>query len=410
MLNYLKKYLTVAPNATGRKNTIQAVNGAVTSYMRKRWGIQKVREDGDTHHAVDAVIISCVTAGMTKRISEYAKYKETEYQNPETGEYFDVDKNTGEVINRFPMPYAWFRNELLMRCSEDPSRILHEMPLPNYATDEAVAPIFVSRMPKHKVRGSAHKETIRQSFEEDGKKFTVSKTPLTDLKLKNGEIENYFNPESDVLLYNALKERLIAFGGDAKKAFEAPFHKPKSDGSEGPLVKKVKIICKSTLTVPVLKNTAVADNGSMVRVDVFFVEGEGYYLVPIYVSDTVKKELPNKAIVAHKPYEEWKEMREENYVFSLYQNDLIGIKLKKEMKFSLVQKNSTLPKNINVKDGLFYYKGTNISGANISVINNDNTYTVESLGVKRIPVIEKYQVDVLGNVSKVGKEKRVRFQ
>ena len=230
MLNYLKKYLTVAPNATGRK----AVNGAVTSYMRKRWGIQKVREDGDTHHAVDAVIISCVTAGMTKRISEYAKYKETEYQNPETGEYFDVDKNTGEVINRFPMPYAWFRNELLMRCSEDPSRILHEMPLPNYATDEAVAPIFVSRMPKHKVRGSAHKETIRQSFEEDGKKFTVSKTPLTDLKLKNGEIENYFNPESDVLLYNALKERLIAFGGDAKKAFEAPFHKPKSDGSEGP--------------------------------------------------------------------------------------------------------------------------------------------------------------------------------
>ena len=51
-----------------------------------------------------------------------------------------------------------------------------------------------------------------------------------------------------------------------------------------------------------------------------------------------------------------------------------------------------------------------ISGANISVINNDNTYTVESLGVKRIPVIEKYQVDVLGNVSKVGKEKRVRFQ
>ena len=284
------------------------------------------------------------------------------------------------------------------------------MPLPNYATDEAVAPIFVSRMPKHKVRGSAHKETIRQSFEEDGKKFTVSKTPLTDLKLKNGEIENYFNPESDVLLYNALKERLIAFGGDAKKAFEAPFHKPKSDGSEGPLVKKVKLICKSTLTVPVLKNTAVADNGSMVRVDVFFVEGEGYYLVPIYVSDTVKKELPNKAIVAHKPYEEWKEMREENYVFSLYQNDLIGIKLKKEMKFSLVQKNSTLPKNINVKDGLFYYKGTNISGANISVINNDNTYTVESLGVKRIPVIEKYQVDVLGNVSKVGKEKRVRFQ
>ena len=410
MMNYLKKYLALAPNTTGRKNTIQAVNGAVTSYLRKRWGIQKVRENGDTHHAVDAVVISCVTAGMTKRVSEYAKYKETEFQNPQTGEFFDVDIRTGEVINRFPLPYAWFRNELLMRCSEDPSRILHEMPLPNYATDEKVAPIFVSRMPNHKAKGSAHKETNRRSIEEEGEKFTVSKVPLTELKFENGEIKNYYNPESDVLLYNALKKRLAAFGGNAKKAFAVPFHKPKSDGSEGPLVKKVKLINKATLTVPVLNNTAVADNGSMVRVDVFFVEGEGYYLVPIYVADTVKKELPNKAIVAHKPYEEWKEMREESFIFSLYQNDLIGIKLKKAMNFSLVQKNSTLPKNITVKEGLFYYRGTNISGANISVINSDNTYTVESLGVKRIPVIEKYQVDVLGNISKVGKEKRVRFQ
>lgn len=410
MLNYLKKYLALAPNETGRKNTIQAVNGAVTSYMRKRWGIQKVREDGDTHHAVDAVVISCVTAGMAKRISEYAKYKETEYQNPKTGEYFDVDKRTGEVINRFPMPYEWFRSELLMRCSEDPSRILHEIPLPNYATDEAIAPIFVSRMPKHKAKGSAHKETIRRAFEEDGKNYTVSKVSLADLKLKNGEIENYFNPESDVLLYNALKERLIAFGGDAKKAFKIPFHKPKSDGSEGPLVKKVKLINKATLTVPVLDNTAVADNGSMVRVDVFYVEGEGYYLVPIYVADTVKKELPNKAIVAYKPYEEWKEMREENFVFSLYPNDLIRIASKKDMKFNLVNKESTLAPNYKSKEVYVYYKGSDIATAAITAINHDNTYKLRGLGAKTLLKMEKYQVDVLGNISKVGKEKRMRFR
>ena len=410
MLNYLKKYLKLAPNATGRKNTIQAVNGAVTSYMRKRWGIQKVRENGDTHHAVDAAVISCVTAGMTKRISEYAKYKETEYQYPENGEYFDVDKRTGEVINRFPMPYPWFRNELLMRCSENPSRILQEMPLPNYAADEAVDPIFVSRMPKHKAKGSAHKETIRKAFEEDGKKYTVSKVPLEDLKLKNGEIENYFNPKSDTLLYNALKSRLIEFCGDAKKAFEAPFYKPKSDGSKGPLVKKVKIVNKATLTVPVLKNTAVADNGSMVRVDVFFVEGEGYYLVPIYVADTVKKELPQKAIIANKTYENWKEMKEENFVFSLYPNDLIRIKSKKEMKFNLVNKESTLAPHYQSKDAYVYYKGSDISTAAITAITHDNTYKLRGLGVKTLLAIEKYQVDVLGNIIKIGREKRMRFR
>lgn len=410
MMKYLKKYLALSPNSTGRKNTIQAVKGSATAYMRKRWGIQKIRENGDTHHAVDAVVIACVTSGMIKRISEYAKYKETKYQNPDTGEYFDVDKRTGEVINRFPMPYSWFRDELLMRCSEDPSRILHEKPLPNYATDEQIAPIFVSRMPKHKVKGSAHKETIRKPYEQDGQKYTISKAPLTSLKLKDGEIENYFNPGSDTLLYDALKERLLAFNGDAKKAFAEPFRKPKSDGTPGPIVKKIKLKEKATLTVPVQQNTAVADNGSMVRVDVFYTEGDGYYLVPIYVADTVSKILPNRAIIAHKSYDEWKEMNEDDFVFSLYPNDLVRIRFSKEIKLSLTQKDSTLPKERFTQEGLFYYRGTNISGASISIINHDNTYTIESLGVKRLPMIEKYQVDVLGNTSKIGRERRVGFK
>ena len=58
---------------------------------------------------------------------------------------------------------------------------------------------------------------------------------------KDGEIENYYNPSSDRLLYEALKARLLAFGGDAAKAFAEPFHKPKSDDTPGPLVKKVKL-------------------------------------------------------------------------------------------------------------------------------------------------------------------------
>lgn len=410
MLKYIKKYLLLAPNNTGRKNTVQAVNGAVTSYMRKRWGIQKIRENGDIHHAVDAVVISCVTVGMIKRITEYSKYKETEYQNHETGEYFDVDKRTGEVIDRFPMPYKWFRDELLMRCSEDPTRVLHEKPLPNYSTDEEVLPVFVSRMPKHKVKGAAHKETIRKPYEQDGKQYTLSKVPLTDLKLKDGEIEGYFNPGSDILLYDALKARLIAFGGNAEKAFAEPFYKPKSDGSRGPVVKKVKLLDKVTLTVPVLQKSAVADNGSMVRVDVFFVEGEGYYLVPVYVADTVKKELPNRAITRGKEYSQWKIMRDSDFIFSVYPNDLIRFVSSAPTTFSLINQSSTLAPSKKCVEGIVYYKSTGISTASFKVVNHDNTYQVSSLGIKTLKCLEKYQVDVLGNVSKVGKEKRVGFK
>lgn len=410
MLSYLKKYLALQPSEQGRKNQIISVNGRATDYLRKRWGVQKIRENGDTHHAVDAAVIACVTQGMIKRISEYAKYKETEFQHPETNEFFDVDRKTGEVINRFPLPYPDFRKELDIRCSDDPARLLRLHPLVYYSAEEDVKPMFVSRMPNHKVKGAAHMETIRGHFTEDGRDYSVAKTALTSLKLKNGEIEGYFNPDSDVLLYNALKARLAQFGGDGKKAFAEPFYKPKADGSQGPLVKKVKIVNKSTLSVPVHGGTAVADNGSMVRVDVFYVENEGYYLVPVYVSDTVKHELPGKAIVAHKGYKEWKEMDDNNFVFSLYPNDLIKLTFEKEKTFSLTNKNSTLPSKFVCKEIFAYYKETNISSGAITVINHDNTYGIESLGVKRLPRIEKYQIDVLGNITKVGKEKRMRFR
>jgi CRISPR-associated endonuclease Csn1 len=65
-----------------------------------------------------------------------------------------------------------------------------------------VAPVFVSRMPRRKVTGAAHKETIK-SLRRDG--TVVRKVALPELKIKEGEIEDYYEPESDRLLYDALK-------------------------------------------------------------------------------------------------------------------------------------------------------------------------------------------------------------
>ncbi|EJX02134.1 hypothetical protein EVA_09758 [gut metagenome] len=48
------------------------------------------------------------------------------------------------------------------------------------------------------------------------------------------------------------------------------------------------------------------------------------------------------------------------------------------------------------------------SGA-IEVINNDNSYTIESLGTKTLKSIEKYTVDILGNYYPVRKETRQNF-
>lgn len=404
MTKFIKKYLKFE----GEPKVV-SVAGGVTSYIRKRWGIKKIREDGDTHHAIDACVIACTTQGMVQRIALYSKYRETEYMD-ENGNYFDVDRKTGEVINRFPMPYPTFRKELEMLSSNDPRRILSEKPLPNYDGSEQLKPIFVSRMTNRKVTGQAHEETLRKPVIENGQNYVVQKVPLTSLKLdKNGEIENYYMPQSDRLLYEALKARLAEFGGKGEKAFTEPFYKPKSDGTQGPLVKKVKTIEKRSISVPLADGTAAADNGSMVRVDVFYVEGEGYYLVPIYVADTVKKELPNRAITRDRSYIDWKVMDDKKFIFSLYPNDLIKVTSKKDMKFSLVRNESTLPKEHTTKAEYVYYKKTSISTGSITVINHDKTYLINSLGVKTLLSIEKYEVDVLGNIHKVNKEKRMGF-
>ena len=409
LLNYIGDHLAFADFAAGRKKHITAVNGAVTSYMRKRWGISKIRENGDLHHAVDALVIACTTDGMIQQVSRYAALRECEYVQTEGGS-LAVSVHTGEVLKSFPYPWPEFRRELEARLGDDPRRAVISQRFPVYLNNDIpVRKLFVSRMPRRKVTGAAHKETIKSPKAlQDG--VVVTKRPLTSLKLdKNGEIANYYMPQSDQLLYEALKEQLMKHGGDGAKAFTQPFHKPKSDGTPGPIVNKVKLCEPTTLYVPVLKGTGVADNDSMVRIDVFYVEGEGYYFVPIYIADTLKKELPSKACVAFKPYEDWKAMSDENFIFSLYPNDLMRVTHKNKLKLTKAQKESTLPDTYETKQELLYYIGADISTASVAGRTHDNSYMTRGVGIKTLEKLEKFTVDVLGEYHKVEREPRMAF-
>jgi len=104
-------------------------------------------------------------------------------------------------------------------------------------------------------------------------------------------------------------------------------------------------------------------------------------------------------------------MRDEDFVFSLYPNDLIRIYSKKDITVNVINEKGNLPKNKTVSghEGIFlYYKGMDISTAVLSGITHDNTYKHRSIG-KTMLKIEKYNVDVLGNVNLIKKEKRIDF-
>ena len=408
--NLIRDHLAFA-ESNYRKKPVQAVNGAVTAMLRGRWGVQKIREDGDLHHCLDAAVIAATTPGLVQRLTAYNKHRETwerspaGYVDPATGELIELPQEARR--DPFPKPWERFRQELEARLDPiDPRHQIDLLKLETYESDEEIKPVFVSRMPNHKVTGAAHAETIRSSKGGDG--FTVTKTPLTNLKLnKFGEIEGYYNPASDTLLYDALLARLKDFGGDGAKAFVQPFYKPKKDGSPGPRVDKVKICEKATVGLPV--RDGIAANGSMVRIDVFYVEDDGYYFVPIYVADTKKESLPNKAVVAYKAYSEWKEMKDENFIFSLYPGDLVRIQSRKGIKLNLA-KGGTGEKEIVRQEGMYYYRASGITVGAIQIETHDRRYLQPSLGIKTLQSIEKYQVDVLGNYYKVDlPEKRMTF-
>lgn len=393
------------------KHPVQSVNGAVTAMLRGRWGLAKIREDGDLHHCLDAVVVAVASPGMIQKLTHYNQQRESAhssigYIDHATGELLTKREYDAKYAPDFPQPWDHFRQELEARLDPvDPQRATLRLHLSTYDTDETIKPVFVSRMPNHKVTGAAHAETIR-SAKKPG--YAVTKTALANLKLnKHGEIEGYYNPESDQLLYNALLDRLKTYDGDGAKAFAQPFYKPKRDGTPGPRVDKVKIAEKSTLNLPV--NKGIAANGSMVRIDVFHVENDGYYFVPIYVADTQKAELPSKAVVAYKPYDEWKEMRAEDFQFSLYSGDLICIRSKRNIALSLAKGGSGDTK-IFRRELLCYYQGSNISTGAIGLSTHDRRYSQSGLGIKTLLSVEKYQVDVLGNYHKVHlPEKRLSF-
>lgn len=403
--NYLRNNLRFADSAYA-KAPVRAVNGAVTAMLRGRWGIEKMRGNGDLHHCKDAVVIAATSDSMIKDLTKYYQEEEQLFM----GKTHFVDPATGEVLTRkeFPQPWPRFREELEARLDPtNPMEALMALNLSTYEFDpeEEIPPVFVSHMPKHTVTGAAHEETIRSRTETG----TVVKTALTSLKLdKNGEIDGYYNPQTDPRLYQALVERLRQFNGKGEKAFAEPFYKPKKDGTPGPRVDKVKIERKSSLSVST--GRGVANNGKMVRMDVFHIPDDGYYYVPIYVSDTKKATLPSKAVVQGKAPGAWKQMKPEHFLFSLFKGDLIYVESSKGISLSLAEK-AVGEKTIQVKSGLFYFCGANISKGSIEIETHDRRYGKEGLGIKKLKVFEKRQVEVLGEVRKVKlPETRLEFR
>ena len=337
----------------------------LVSFVGKKLGLSSNQTYGDTKYSINAILVSCISRNMLNKIILYSKTKN---------------------ISEFPTPWENFRNDI-----------------------NNIPPIFVSRSPKRKITGSAHDETLRRGIASGNGYKCISKTDIKKLKLNsNGEIDSYYEKakQSDKALYNALKEKLAENGGDAKSAFVLPFYKKNKEGNFENIVKKVKLESYARLPIK-LKNKAIATNGTIIRIDVFKIENEGYYLVPIYVSDTVINKLPNKACISQKAYKDWPVMDDKYFIFSLYPRDLVYLKFRAPINF---HSNNTSSEIMIVDEILAYYIRTDISSASLTLINHDNTYCAKGIGIKNLLELKKYEIDILGNYHEVKiPQKRMEF-
>jgi CRISPR-associated endonuclease Csn1 len=351
--------------ALGEGNRVQTRNGALTANLRGAWGLSKTREN-DRHHAVDAIILACSTQSMVKRHADWNKY-EARRKNPAQRPFP-------------PVPWETFRSDAMDKVfgSKNEQGI-------------RTGGIFISRMPVRKVTGTAHQETIRSIKElSDGSQQIIQRTKLSSLT--PAMLDNLVDRERNIKLYNILKGRLDAHGGKADKAFAEPIYMPTNDpAKQGPRINSIRWVTNEKSGIEI--NGGLASNGDMVRVDVFQKDGK-FQLVPIYVHHFSGEKLPNKAIVAFKDEKDWLEVDDEDFLFSLYKNDLVYIKSKKE-------------------EICGYYNGTHRGTGAINIRTHDSdpnfgkSGVKEGIGVKTLLVFEKYSVDYFGNKHRIKKEVRL---
>lgn len=408
--NYVEQYLKLAEGSDSQRCVV--LSGQLTAFLRARWGLLKIREESDRHHALDAVVIAACSHSMVKRLSDYSRSKELE----QVREGF-VDMETGEIVNpaafaqleaHFPSPWPNFRDELQWRLKIDDVAVLRGevQRLGTYSAEDldALKPLFVSRAPQRRNSGAVHKETIyAQPTRLRSQGGVTQKVAIGSLSLK--DLDKLVEPHRNGKLYAVIREwlegravkekrakEIEASAGKGKdkraltasemaeiEALRALPRKPTNDDRPGPIVRTVTLEIDKLSGIPI--RGGVAKNDTMLRVDVFAKAGK-FHLVPVYVHHQVTG-LPSRAVVAFKDEVEWTLIDGSfAFCFSLYPNDLVRVTLKNDTQTG-------------------YFSGCDRATGAIGIWAHDRNLGVGKdglirIGVKNALAFEKFDVSVLG--------------
>lgn len=345
-------------NVAKERRHIEVISGNLTSMLRHYWGLHTIiNKDDDKdrsnhlHHAIDAIIIAYANAKHIKAYADFKRsreeHKKVEYAKYEEDFTYRTAKEQADFIKK---SQDYKTNRILNEPCKDFRAKVKEKVLGEVSENgERIGGIFVSKPPRKRARGALHKETF---------------SSIDDSNL----LETYGGKGNPKEIQKRGVERAIKLG-------------------------KIRQI-----------GSKVADNGSMVRTDIFRHKSSGkFYGVPIYTMDYALGKLPNKAVVSGKDkagvIKEWLEM-DENYefCFSLFTDDLLFVR-KKEMSkaewcYFVNFTTSTASINVEKHDNHF----TTLTDNQKLLFTNATPQEVKglSIGIQNLKVFEKWQVSPLG--------------
>lgn len=350
---------------------VDCTKGGITYTLRRNLLLDRPKDRAHhSHHAEDAILISLASASLIQKITKDAQRKA--YQG----------RQHTPILQQ---PWETF--------SEDVNR--------------AISEVQITRMPNRKYSGAATKETIMSyrgapiisnatrlfndfTISNTGQKTSkvVKRIGLANVKLKT--LESMVDLHRNQTLYTLLKQRLEDNKDDSKKAFAEPVYMPKKDGTQGPQVKGFRIYEDSIALVPV--QNGVANNGDMVRIDIF-KSPEGFVISPLYVMDVLNKQLPQVYVDKSKERPlnpEWK------FQCTLQKNDYVElINTNKKAKERSITKGFYLGfdrsnGSIKIQDVIEEKHKLKTGEVSIAYLKD------KRLGIKTLDDIRKYYITLLG--------------
>lgn len=346
---------------------VRARPGALTSKLRRGWGLQGLKKDehgkrleDDRHHALDAIVLAATSQSMVQRLTR--AFQEAERQGL-------AREFAGEFV---PAPWPGFRLDV----------------------EAAVATVKVSRPERRRTPGEAHAATIKRvTSDDDGNSVVSVRKRVEDLKeadLARIPVPKPYGRIADPAKLRDLMIEAIRDWWAAKSPKDALPRMPNGDP-----IRKVRVTTTDKPAVPVRGGTA--DRGDMVRVDVFReVDAKGrtrFHMVPVYPHQLVKLDQPPAlAVVAYKPEAEWTDVSLPSFEFhfSLFINSFV----------ELVKSDGELLSG--------YFKGLHRGTAAITIANMKSpTLLMQGIGSKTLRSLRKFHIDRLGSMTEISRETRM---